>query len=103
MFDYFVSKNRMERMNLEFLISHLSFSFFFLVTEIVSHQKNSILGQFIQKCSAWSKMSCISALFEMAKVKKSNFQATLPHCTPVLLRKTAPCPPMNQPERDLEL
>ena len=26
----------------------------------------------------------------MAKVKKSNFQATLPHCTPVLVRKTAP-------------
>ena len=24
------------------------------------------------------------------KVKKSNFQATLPYCTPVLLRKTAP-------------
>jgi hypothetical protein len=58
-------------------------------------QKNSILGQFIQKCSAWSKMSCISALFEMAQLKKSNFQATLPHCTPVLLRKTAP----NEPTR----
>jgi hypothetical protein len=81
------------------LITHSLFSFFFLVTEIVSHKKivywdnsfkNVVHGQ---KC-----LACISALFEMAQVKKSNFQATLPHCTPVLLRKTAPCPP-NEPTR----
>ena len=36
------------------------------------------------------KIVAFRLLFEMAKVKKSNFQATLPHCTPVLVRKTAP-------------
>ena len=59
-----------------------------------------------KKCGAWSKMSFMQhfrLFLKWHKVKKSNFQATLPHCTPVLLRKTAPCPPMNQPERDLEL
>ena len=43
--------------------------------------KNGLHGQ---------KFVTFRLLFQMAKVKKSNFQATLPYCTPVLVRKTAP-------------